>query len=235
MNNEIMSEELKNLFLEDLMKDIFTYPNHKFSLRYKFQKSRIIRKYKKEHPIKRDEAISFQKTKVRIPLKLSLKYVFLIMILLMMILGFTVYRSYSEIFIREYDVFSMLSVEYDENSPKALTERFYIDMDMSEYEMEILVDDEPVYWIQYKKDGELKFNIMQTTLKTSSNVRINTENALIMPTSISVNDWNGMHFQTYEGTHIYFFNCGDYVMSYSTNLGQQELDKLVKSTKFIER
>ena len=235
MNNEIMSEELKNLFLEDLMKDIFTYPNHKFSLRYKFQKSRIIKKYKKEHPIKSDETISFQKTKVRIPLKLSLKYVFLIIILLMMILGFTVYRYYSGIYVREYDVFSMLSVEYDENSPKVLTERFYIDMDMSEYEMEILDDDELVYCIQYIKDGKKVFDIMQTTLGVSSNVRLNTENAKILPTNISVNDWHGMYFQTYEGTYIYFFNCGDCVMSYSTNLGQQELDKLVKSTKFIER
>ena len=235
MNNEIMSEELKNLFLEDLMKDIFTYPNHKFSLRYKFQNSIIIKRYKKEHPIKRDETISFQKTKVRIPLKHSLKYVFLIIILLTVILGATIYRYYSGIYVSEHDVFSMLSVEYDENSPKVLTERFYIDIDLSDYEMEILDDDELVYCIQYKKDGEPKFDIMQTTLKTSSNVRINTENALIMPTSISVNDWIGMYFQTYDGTYIYFFNCGDYVMSYSTNISQQEIDKLVKHTKFIQR
>ncbi len=56
----------------------------------------------------------------------------------MAILGFTVYRYYSGIIVREYDVFSMLSVEYDENSPRVLTERFYIDMDLSEYEKEIL-------------------------------------------------------------------------------------------------
>ena len=234
MNNEIMSEELKNLFLEDLMKDIFTYPNHKFSLRYKFQKSRIIKKYKKEHPIKSDETISFQKTKVRIPLKLSLKYVFLIIILLMMILGFTVYRYYSGIYVREYDVFSMLSVEYDENSPKVLTERFYIDMDMSEYEMEIMCDNEVIYWVKYKVNGVAQFDIMQTTLAASSNVRLNTENAIVTPTNVVINNWSGMYYQSNEGTIFYYFKCDDYIMSYSTNLGLYELEKLVKSTKFIQ-
>lgn len=234
MNNEKMSEELKNLFLEDLMRDNFTYPNHIFSLRYKFQKSKIIKKYRREHPLRSYETTSFQETKVRIPLKHSLMYI-LIIILLMAILGFTVYRYYSGIIVKEYDVFSMLSVEYDENSPKVLTEKFYIDMDLNDYEMEILDDDELIYWVQYKKDGKKIFDIMQTTLKVSSNVRLNTENAKILPTSISVNNWNGMHFQTYDGTHIYFFNCGDYVMSYSTNINQQELDKLVKNTKFIQR
>lgn len=64
----------------------------------------------------------------------------------------------------------MLSVEYDENLPQDLTEKFYIDTNLSEYEMEVIDDDELVYWIQYKKDGETKFDIMQTTLKVSSKV-----------------------------------------------------------------
>lgn len=232
MNNEIMSEELKNLFLDDLIKDNFTYPNHIFSFRYKFHKSQIIKKYKKAHSLRSNETTSFQEAKVKIPLKHSLIYI-LIIIILMALLGFTVYRYYSGIVVREYDVFSMLSVEYDENSPQVLTERFYIDMDLSDYEKEILDDDEQVYWIQYKKDGKPKFDIMQTTLKVSSNVRLNTENAIIMPTNISVNDWNGMYFQAYDGSYIYFFNCGDYIVSYSTNSEQSEIEKLVKATKFI--
>ncbi len=85
-------------------------------------------------------------------------------------IGFTVYRYYSGIIVRECDVFSMLSVEYDENLPQDLTEKFYIDTNLSEYEMEVIDDDELVYWIQYKKDGETKFDIMQTTLKVSSKV-----------------------------------------------------------------
>ncbi len=231
MNNEIMSEELKNVFINDLLKDNFTYQIHSFSLRYKLRKNRIIKKYKREHSLSNAERTSFRETKVKVSLKRSLTYI-LIIIVLMALLGFTVYRHYSGLFVREYDVFSMLSVDYDENSPQVLTEKFYIDMDLSEYEKEILEDDELVYWIQYKKDGKPKFDIMQTTLKVSSNVRLNTENAIIMPTNISINDWNGMYFQAYDGSYIYYFNCGDYIMSYSTNLEQIEIEKLVKSTKF---
>ena len=232
MNDVNMSEELKNIFLDDLLKDNFTYPNHRFSLRYKFQKSRIIKKYKREYPSKNEETTNLQKAKVKIPLKYSLKYI-LIIIILMAIVGFTVYRYYSGIYVREYDVFSMLSVEYDENSPKFLTERFYIDMDLSEYEMEIIDDDEIVSWIIYKINEKKIFDVMQTTPEASSNVRLNTENAIIMPTNVAVNDWNGMYYQAYDGVYIYYFNCGDYIMSYGGNLDKNEMEKIVKATKFI--
>lgn len=230
MNNVKMSEEMKNLFLDDLLKDNFTYPNHKFSLRYKFKKSRIIKKYKREHPPRNVETTSFRETKIRIPLKYSLKYI-LIIIILMAILGFTLYRYYSGIYVREYDIFSMLSVEYDENSPLFLTERFYIDMDMGEYEKEIICDNEVSHWVQYKVDGIPQINITQTAIQASS-ARLNTENAIIMPTNVSVNDWKGMYYQAYDGAYIYFFNCGDYLMSYAGNLDKNEMEKLVESTKF---
>lgn len=233
MNNVNMSEELKNIFLDDLLKDNFTYPNHRFSLRYKFQKSRIIKKYKREYlPKNTKETTFFPETKVKIPLKYTFKYI-LIIIILMAIVGFTVYRYYSGIFVREYDIFSMLSVEYNENSPKVLTERFYIDMDLSEYEKEILDDDETVSWIQYKIDGKCIFDVMQTTMEISTNVRLNTENAIIMPTNIAVNDWSGMYFQAYDESYVYYFNCGDYIMSYVGNLDKNEMEKIVKATKFI--
>ncbi len=232
MNNEIISEELKKLFLDDLMKDNFTYPNHVFSLRYKFQKSKIIRKYKKEHPLKNNGTADFRENAVGIPLKHGLRYIFIIIILLMAILGFTVYRYYSGIIVREYDVFSMLSVEYDENSPRVLTERFYIDMDLSEYEKEILCENEVIYWVKYKLDGVPQFDIMQTTLAASSNVRLNTENAIKMPTNIVINDWKGMYYQAYDGIYFYYFNCGDYIISYSTIFDISKVENLVKSTKF---
>lgn len=232
MNDFQISEEIKNLFIDDLLKDNFTYPNHNFSLRYKFQKNKIIKKYKREHSINNTEAANFKEAKARIPLKHCLKYI-LIIIVLMALLGFTVYRYYSGLFVREYDVFSMLSVEYSENLPKTLSEKFYIDMDLSEYEKEILSDDEVIYWIKYKVNGEPQFEIMQTTLAAYSNVRLNTENAIIMPTNVVINGWNGMHYQKYDGTHIYYFNCGDFIMSYSTNSDKIKIEDLVKSTKFI--
>lgn len=232
MNNEIMSEELKKVFMDDLLRDNFTYQNHSFSLCYKLRKNRIINNYKRKHSLSNVETTSFHETKIKVSLKHSLTYI-LIIIILMAIMGFTVYRYYSGIYVREYDIFSMLSVEYDENSPQVLTERFYIDLDLSEYEKEILEDNELIYWVQYKKDGKPKFDIMQTTLKVSSNVRLNTENAMIMPTNISVNDWNGMFFQAYDGSYIYYFNCADYIMSYSTNSDPAEIENLVKATKFI--
>lgn len=33
-----MTDEVKNLLIEDLLKDNFTYSNHRFSLRYRYRK-----------------------------------------------------------------------------------------------------------------------------------------------------------------------------------------------------
>lgn len=231
MDNEIiLSEELKKAFMNDLLKNNFTYPAHSFSLRYKLRKKRIIDNNKKEQALSKAEATGFRETKAKIPLKRSLTLAFLI-IVLMAVLEFTVYRCYSGFYVREYDIFSMLSVKYDENSPKVLTEKFYIDMDLSEFDEKVLEDNDLIYWIQYKKDEEV-IDIMQSTLEVTVNVRLNTENAMIMPTNISVNGWDGMYYQAYDGSYVYYFNCKDYIMSYITNLPLSEIDNLVKATKF---
>ena len=228
MLEEMMTEEVKNLFLEDLLKDNFTYTNHRFSLRYRYRKKRILKDFSNSDRQKDSEPRDFQPAQVRIPMK----YVLLIVILLVLtILGFTIYRNYSGLVVREYDTFSMMFADYNQDAPEVLTEKFYLDMDLSDYEYEVILDNEITRWIVYKLNGKIQFDVIQTIV-TGSNTRLNTENAIIMPTNITVDDWEGMYYQSYDGWFIYYFNLDDYIISYSCLLDKNEIENLVKSTKF---
>ena len=228
MLEEMMTEEVKNLFLEDLFKDNFTYPNHSFSLRYRYRKKVVLNQLSKKNQRMDSETTVFKSTHMRIPMK----YVLLIVILLVLtILGFTIYRNYSGLFVKEQDTFSMMFADYNQNAPEVLTEKFYIDTDLSDYEQEIVENSVVCRWVTYKLNGEKQFDVMQMTIAESSS-RLNTENAVIMPTNITINDWKGMYYQAYDGWYVYFFNLNDYVVSYSGVLNKNDVEKLVKATKF---
>lgn len=227
MLEEMLTDEVKELFLEDLLKDNFTYPNHKFSLRYKHRKKRILKAVTSNRN-KNMEETGYQSEHTRIPMK----YVLLIVILLTLaILGFTVYRNYSGLFVKEQDEFSFMFADNRQNAPVELTEKFFIDMELSNYEQEIIEDNGTCRWIAYKMNGEKQFDVKQATFAETES-RLNTENAIITPKNVNINGWEGMYFQAYDGWYLYYFNLGDYFISYAGLFDKIEIEKLVKLTKF---
>lgn len=228
MLEEMITEEVKDLFLEDLFKDNFTYPNHRFSLRYKYRKKRILKQLSQKNHNMNSETAAFQPTHKRIPLKYAL---LIVILLLFAILGFTVYRNYSGLFVREHDKFSLMFADYNQNTPVVLTEKFYIDMDLSDYEQVVIFDNDLGRRVRYIQNGETQVVVEQTII-SGTNVRLNTENALIMPQSISINTWSGIYYQSYDGCHIFIFNLSDYIISYLGFLNKEDIEELLKSTKF---
>ena len=229
MFDEIMTEELKDLFLEDLFKDNFTYPNHRFSFRYRYRKKRLLKQLSKGIQKSHSKTSELQPTHVRIPMK----YILLIVILLVLaILGFTIYRNYSGLMVKEQDDFSSMFADCDPNAPKVLTEKFYIDMDLSDYEEEVVADDDTCRWIVYKSNGKKQFYIVQTTTDEVSS-RLNTEDAVVMSKNVVIDNWNGLYYHTNDGWHFYIFNLGDYVIFYSGIIYKDDIEKLVKATKFV--
>ena len=227
MLEEMLTDEVKELFLEDLLKDNFTYSNHKFSLRYKHRKKRILKTVTSNRN-KNMETTGYQSEHTRIPMK----YVLLIVILLVFaILGFTVYRNYSGLFVKEQDEFSFMFADYNQNAPVELTEKFFIDMELCNYEQEIIEDNGTCRWIEYKLNGEKQFDVKQATIAEVES-RLNTENAIVLPTNVNINGWEGMYFQAQDGWYLYYFNLGDYIISYAGLFNKIEIEKLVKSTNF---
>lgn len=229
MFEDTMTDEVKNLLIEDLLKDNFTYSNHRFSLRYRYRRKRILKNFSNNSRQKDLNITETQPVSIRIPLK----YILLIVILLVQaVLGFTIYRNLSGFVVREQNSFSLMFANFDQNAPEVLTEKYYLDMDLSDYEQEIIADDEITRWVVYKLNGKLQFDVIQTVNSGGTTARLNTENAMIMPTNITVCDWDGMYYQSNDGCHNFFFYLGDYIISYSGFLDKKEMEELVKATKF---
>lgn len=115
--------------------------------------------------------------------------------------------------------------------PDTIEEKFYIDMDMSEYETEILCDDSIEYWVEYKKGDDILY-IRQIPVAIFKQIRLNTENSISEPQQVMINNWNGVFFQTQSGVYFYAINTSEYIMLYTGNVNKEILNSLVIMTKF---
>ena len=104
-------------------------------------------------------------------------------------------------------------------------------MDMSEYEVEVLNDIFFDYTILYRKN-DTNLTVSQSTYDGMGTVRLNTENCLVEPTTVTINDWQGFYFQPQHGGYFYIFNTGEYIITYVSNLPKEDIENIVKATKF---
>lgn len=197
-------------------------PHHRFSLRYKIRKRKIIKEYERSLELHRQLH------------RVNLKYLLIAVITagIAVLSGFGMVKIIEGFRVTDYDTHSMLFVVDDlENSPTEIEKKFWIDLDMSEYGVEVLSDDYVLYGVQYESDNK-RISVLQMPLVYYSQRRLNTENALIEPMQISINDWSGLYFQTNDGGYYYLFNTGEYILSYTSNLPKEDIENIVKSTKF---
>lgn len=195
---------------------------HNFSLRYKIRKKKIIRDY---------ERSLYSQKPARL---LKPRYILMAIILaaVLTVCGFGIYKFFEGFRITDYDIYSLLYITGDvTQGPDTIEKKFYIDMDMSEYEMEVLNDIFFDYFLVYSKD-DVSLSVVQTTYDGIGTVRLNTENCLVEPTPVTINDWQGFYFQTQHGGYFYMFNTGKYIISYTSNLPKEDIENIVKTTKF---
>lgn len=227
-----MNEEIKSLFMQDLLKDNFAYPEHRFSLRYRYRKNKIVKKFLEEERLGKPQQKLFCPSNTAIPVRKRVKYILIIIVLLSLILGCTLYRSYSGIVVREYESYAAYSVQPREEAPEKLSKKFYLDLDLSEYKMEVMDDDDNSYWVVYNdEDMVARVSIMQTTYETA-NGQIGTKGALKTASNIEVNGWQGVYLQTNEGAYFCILDTGECLIEYSTYTNKNEIENLVKATKF---
>ncbi len=210
------------LFLESIFDDIPDGEEHKFSLRYKLRKRKIIRLWERR-----------QNTFVQKRPVTRMKYVFIAIIIacIAVLAGFGLFEIFGGFRVTDYDIYSMLYIVEDTASyPDTIEEKFYIDMDMSEYEAEVLCDDSTEYWVEYKKEDYV-ISVRQKPIETFKQIRLNTENSISEPQSIVINSWYGLWFQTQNDGYYYVFNTGKYIISYNSNISKEDTEKMVTMTK----
>lgn len=196
--------------------------HHSFSLSYKIRKRRIIKEYKN----------SFEYGRKTHSFRLKYLLIAVISAAIAVLAGFGVYSVIEGFRVTDYDTYSLLYIVDDYETGKTQIEKkFCIDLDMSDYEVETVCDEDIGYWLSYRKD-DIVLSVHQEPLSMARGIRLNTENATIEPQQISMNGWKGMYFQPQHGGYYFLFNTGEYLISYTSNLPKEEIENIVKATRF---
>lgn len=222
------------LALENTMNlQIAEYENnleiHEFSHRFEKRMNKLIKSM---------GGGSFRLFGSRIPLRKAVQFVFIILILAVLAAATYAFISWGSFSVKEYDIFSLLNVTDISDAPLTLEERYEIGADLSEYDINVLLDDNYVvdiyYTDLYNKNKTIQFS--QWTKKLLKNKRINTENSSQAPTMIEVNGCIGLYIQTSKGEHLFLWDNGSYFIQVvgSSECSINELILICDSVQKVE-
>ena len=199
-NLKLALENTMNLQIAEYEKDLEI---HEFSPRFEKRMNKLI---------KRMGGGSFLLFGNRVPLRKAVQLAFLILILAVLAAATYAFISWNSFNVKEYDIYSLLNVTDISDAPLTLEERYEIGADLSEYDYEVLLDDNYIvdiyYTSLYNKNKTLYFS--QWTKESFENIRINTENSDQMPTTIEINGCIGLYIQTLKGEHLILWDNGSY-------------------------
>ncbi|MDE6580300.1 MAG: DUF4367 domain-containing protein [Ruminiclostridium sp.] len=172
----------------------------------------------------------------RVPLRKAVQLAFLILILAVLAAVTYAFISWNSFSVKEYDIFSLLNVTDISDAPLTLEERYEIGADLSEYDYEVLVDNNYkiniFYTNLYNKNKTLYFS--QWTKNLLENKRINTEDSTLIPAMIEVNGSIGLYMQTSKGEHMLLWDNGSYFIEV---IGSMEfsIDELISICNSVQK
>lgn len=195
--------------------------DHKFSLRYKIKKRRIL----KMRP-------RFKQQFTRTPIRKALYYAVLSVILAALFTGTAIaaYTIFMYFKVDNHDKYSSVFSIRDDDAPGEILKKYEITYDFTEYDKEIMNDDALTYWIIWSK-GDMQIQFVQYPKCYYKNIRYNTE---LSPTGIVQEEINGneaIYFETRDGSHCYTINTDDYIIDISCNIDKNSAHNVAKSVK----
>ena len=230
MNEDIIiSQVLKNVLISDI-EDYDRLPQYKISHELDRRISTLI--------TDNTESVN---TKNRKPIPFNRRLLIAAIIIITMAVltgGITVItRNLGMFKIKQYDIFSMMTVEDAEDGPIAFTEKYRLVMDFSQYTKDIISDIEYMYAVHYKsKTNERQIIFSQTSKNAYGVARLNTENAITYPERIEIGDnKDAFYFETYKHDKVLIWEMGDSIIELVTyGFNKTELIELSKFMQKVE-
>lgn len=228
MNEDIIiAQALKNVLLSDI-EAYDRLPQYKVPHRLDRRISKLIADI--GQPIKKEK-------RKPIPLKRRLLIAAIIVIVMAIITGgITVITHNLGMFtVKQYDIYSMLSINDTEDKPNVLTEKYHLVIDSSQITKEIVDDNDHMYLVYYfNKTNEKQVYFSQLTKSTYHSVRLNTENAITYPELIEIgNNKNAVYFETYKHEKVLIWEMGDSIIQ--LNASGFSKDELIELSKFVKK
>ena len=139
--------------------------------------------------------------------------------------------------VKQYDIFSMLTISNIEDSPLILTEKYRLVMDDSQYTKKVVDDYEFVYTMFYSDKANGKYLCFSQSVKGMyETVRLNTENAITYPETIKLDDnRNAIYFETHNHEKVLIWELDESIIEISASgFGKNELIGLSKFVQKVE-
>ncbi len=228
MNEDIIiSQALKNVLISDI-EDYDRLPQYKISHELDRRISTLI-----------TDNTGSVKTKNRKPIPFKRRLLIAAIIIITMAVltgGITVItRNLGMFKIKQYDIFSMMTVEDAEDGPIAFTDKYRLVMDFSQYTKDIIGDIEYMYAVHYKsKTNERQIIFSQTSKNAYGVERLNTENAITYPELIEIgNNKDALYFETYKHDKVLIWEMGDSIIELVTY--GFDKNELIEISKFVQK
>ncbi|MGN1118711.1 MAG: DUF4367 domain-containing protein, partial [Oscillospiraceae bacterium] len=226
-NNQLIALALQNDFDAELA--VYeSMPKHRFSLRFKRRMRKLL-----------GGGVPECETK-HIPLRKAVTLAIITVILLAFITGATllIYKLWDKFQLHDVGEHSFLVALDIEGAPMTLEEKYRLGIDLSGYSETVLSDDEYEYWAEYHElNGNRVIGFSQSIKEQyqDESFWLNTENAMVMPMEIMVNNCKGIFFQNYLGDMEIIWDCGDYIIQVGGySFSKDELILLAETVQKVE-
>lgn len=228
-NDEVICLALKNELLSDL-ESYDLLPDYRISHKFDRKMKKIIA----GQPLNND-----QSRKSRITLKKYLLIAAVIIITAAILTGGTLFitKYWDSFWVKEYDVFALMTVENIQNSPQTLEDRYILNIDTNEYSQKIIADESFIYWVSYdnRQTGN-SISFCQSTKWMNESVRLNTESAKTLPEKVQLGEFCALYFEIFNGDKVLIWDNGDYFFDLSAEgVSKNELIEMAGFVKKVEK
>lgn len=216
----------------ELRADIQAYdklPQYKVPRRLDKRISKLIRNSEKTQKTKR------QRKPVTLKRRLLIDAI-IVAVMAVLTGGITVItRNLGAFTVKQYDVFSMLTISNIEDSPLVLTEKYRLVMDDSQYTKKVVGDYEFIYTMLYSDKANGKYLCFSQSVKGMyETMRLNTENAITYPETVKLDDnRNAIYFETYNREKVLIWELDESIIEISASRFSK--NELIELSKFVQK
>lgn len=219
MNCNILSDEVKEIFISDYadLSEIMT--EYKFSFRYRRKRRKIISFY----------SLQIRPEREKLPRRVKLAVIFSMIIFAILIAGFVTYTYISGFYVDKHNEYALLTIDESSGS-NIINEKFYLDMDLSDYEAEVICDIPTVYSVKYSR-GKDRIVISQTVLSQFGEMRVDNEGNIIDISFVGIDGVDGLQLQNRDKQIQISFSAHGYIFTFKSTFDEKTTKDMVKSTK----
>ena len=222
MYADVLSDKVKEIFISDMADIPEVATNHKFSLGYRIKRRRVISYYSKKtrHP------------RETIPRRVKLAVVVTVIFLVALIAGFVTYRYISGFYVEDNNEYALIKTDEAEECT-VIKEKFYLDMDLSGYEAEVVADNKTYYSVCFTKDGK-NITISQYPISRLGEIRADLEYTAVSLQSYCASKVNLQKVQNTDKNRLFYYKTKKYILiiTCDDNFDENFIIDLVKFTKF---